>query len=553
MTLVIPNTFVPNTVADANAVNDNFAYVLQAIEDGATTPATLFNAATYGYSPTETGVNNVAFLQAAVNDAIASNGGQVFIPTGSYQHAGTVNIVGTSAPGGNFGGLIIQGSSAGVQIFQNSNTDTFDVSNAGQVGTNNGGIRFRDLQITYNHGLTSGIAINADNAGSVTTAFYCTFTNCPQTFVVGLTAKALFCGLAYCTIDQNVHDNSVQIFFGASQGFLLQNIIRQQSQGSGGGPTGCTGIVIQQCDEVYITNCHISDFDTGVSILQGTNNIYILGCAIQSWVNSIIVRPPTNIGTINDVWITNTYCARTNNSTAPASAGIIIDGNTGAVVTNVQGVYITGTQCVGFNDSGLQIGVASNVIVTGGMYASNGQNPSDVALGAGIVVHDAADSVSVTGADLIGTYVFTGGVQPYAAALSGGCSNIEFYNCDMLGNANVLPVYTGGTITHWFVLNCRGYNTFNYQVSTTAPTTGTQFDGTGHGTPITQWAVPYLGPILVTWVGATVTNLKTSHDRSALSATDSGPIQSGTISLRPPQSMQLNYSGSFTNFVILGQ
>jgi len=540
-----PN-FQADTEADASQVNANNAAITAALN----------SAAFQGYSTTinpqlsaddPTGAANVQALQAAITQGINTPGGALIqLPAGAFLFNNSLTISGST------GGLIIQGSSTGTKLYQTGAVDFFVVSNNGE-SNGSAGIRFRDIWFEYSGTPTTGNCINANNGGGDTTADSCYFNNCPTAFNAGSDGRALHCGLMYCTVVQAKVNNTVSVILSAAQNFVFQCIIRQQPI-AGGGPTGCTAIQINNAPIAYVSECHVSDYTVGIQVTQGCNFIYLHHNTVQSYQTGILIQPTTNVGVIYGVWISDSTVLATHTVQGAGSNGIIVDTN-GGTATNVQGIFLNNVLAMGWNDAGLKIIAASNVVVTGGMFASNGQSPSATANGAGIAVVGAADSIRVTGSDLIGTIGFITGVQqPYAAALSGGCTNVEFYVCNMTGNANSLPVYTNGTITHWYVNDCRGYNTFNFVIASSAPATTVQFDGTGFGSPLTPWSTPYLGPYLVCWTGATVSNVKISHDRSSLSATPIGALPTGAIHLRQAQSMELDYTGGpFTTFEILGQ
>lgn len=509
-------------------------------------------SATFGMSPLNSGTLNTAALQAAVNAALATSGGTIFIPAGIYQMAGTVHITGVGAPGGVFGGLLIQGSSGGTELCQNTPVDLFDVTNTGQVGPNNTGVRFRDLWLQYNTGVSSGIAINCTTGGASVTAEWCYFNNCPASLSAGVGGNALSCGLVGCTIQQGRNPNSVQVTFSAPQGFLIFCVIRQTPiSPPNNGPTGCTGVLLQGTEGTYIYGCHISDFTTGISVTGRCLATFINHNEIQSYTTSISVVTPDPTASIYSTHIDNNYIVAAGNSTGPGTNGVIIGSATQTLATNVQGVFLTANTIVGWSDAGVLINGGAQIKINGGMIAQNGQNPTAANLGAGVVCTSAlVNSVTVLGTALIGSFAFLGGgpVQPYAASLFGGCTEIEFNTCNMIGNGISLPVLVGGTPFHWYVINCRGYNKSNVLVANEAnvPVSGVEFDATTIG------PVPYLGPYIASWTGATVTHLKVSHDRSTLTEQDLGAQSSSNISLNPPQSMSLTYTGAFTTFKVLG-
>lgn len=457
---------------------------------------TVYNAVDYGLIA-GTGVSatqqakNVTALQNAINAAIGTStspqqGGTVVIPAGIYELSGTVTIPGSGVSAVS-GGLVIRGESTGTTLVQQgvavagvqTAVDIFDISNAGNPGQ--WGVRFRDLTLQYASGLTvptaGAVAINLLSGVADTTAEYCGFVNCPQAFAAGSSGSALHAGLVGCTVYQHEYSNSTQIILSGPECFVLYSELYQTPM-TDDGPTGCTGIAVGNgAVACRIFGCHISDFYTGVSIGGGSHAQFtrITDCEINAAV-AVNIVPPSDTGLIYGVYVAATSFAMLSGYTPTTpTSGVYIDTNGGAN-SNVEGIFLVDCLAYGYENAGVQINAGQDITISGGKYSSNGTAPGTAVSGAGIAITGTCDHVLITGADCSGVFDFVGGTQPYGVSVATGASNISVTNCDLTGNATgPLNVPTNGTDLR--VTDCPGYNDQGTVVSSTAPPSGTHFNG----------------------------------------------------------------------------
>ena len=249
----------------------------------------VYNGVDFGMNPGNS--DNSDALQAALDAAIVAGGGKVFIPSGIYKFKQTVS---RTALGNEDVGIIIEGT-AGTELVADFEATGGKLLSFENFGTRGNGIRIRNLRISYatsRHHQAAGPAIYVKDCENVSVdQVY--FADCPGAFVDD--GKALQCGLADCTIDYAIGANDqVMVVFTRAENYIHNCIIRQAPLGPQKIPTNCTGIEIRSASEPYITNTHISDFDTGVSLVgEGSNPIAghfsNLGC--QSNVSSVSVVP----------------------------------------------------------------------------------------------------------------------------------------------------------------------------------------------------------------------------------------------------------------------
>lgn len=578
MTDIIPNVFVPDTVADANAVNANFNYLLGLINSGTFLGYPQFlNLAGAPYNVTvnsqSAATANTAAINQAVQDAISAGGGTIYFPGGQVYVNGPIAI-----STGNSGAIIFQGASAGTIINQQAVSDMFDMTaSQGQ------GIIFNALTITYN-GSTS--FTNPPICFSMSHASYVAVNNCTiNDYPIGFITEGhcLQCG-AYNSVfaysppnpNSNTYYNNIavnasgytgngQVVFGGAQGYLINCIVRQQPIGSNG-PTGCAGVVLVKPNETKIVANHISDWDYGILVEQGTQFAYLDNNAVQSYTTSLTIAPATSAGSIYAVWVSNNQFQLTQHSNN-VSSGVIVSTtcplipynastNPLGANSNVEGINFVNNLIYNFGNAGIQIDGGSYINVHAGKCSQNATASNVTSLNANIALRGGT-AIRLVGVDMSGFFDFlsstpTAGyalaLNNYTAAYGGAAvSNLWVLGCNLEGPL-LGPLVLSSQGTHCFLVNCAGYNNLNTQVASLAnvPANNTQFDATTIG------STPYLGPVLVCVNGGTVTNFNLSIDRSSLTQVATG-LTSGAIPLACRQSMSISYSVAPTSFVVLGQ
>jgi hypothetical protein len=241
--------------------------------------------------------------------------------------------------------------------------------------------------------------------------------------------------------------------------------------GAPAGPGGCTGIAVGYgATDCRIYGCHISDFYTGVSIGgDHADDTWITNCKIDAAVALSIVVPSGG-GKIYGVYASECTLAMLENYIAsPATSGVLISQGTGSVAS----IVITGCIVYGFYNAGIEIDSGQNVVVVGGQYSSNGQNPSQSYLGAGIAVAG-GQQVTISGADCSGINQFwqtkiSGAVkQPYGIAVSGVASDVTITGCQLPYNktSGLLVAQVGDAPPDYvYIRDCNAAHYSSYSVA----------------------------------------------------------------------------------------
>ncbi len=271
-----------------------------------TTNITIFYAADYGLSTSDmVGTPNTAALQAAVNAAAAAGGGVVYISDGVYLLNGQVNVptVWPPAMGSKGVGFVISGADAGTELAQQDpSVPIFSiVPTYGDNGQS--GVLIQRLRLKYasvDVSVTPQVYAVHSEAASVVCRD-CYFGDCPAMYMGGLQNGLTCCTIDYDVDQSDITENATMVFMTGSQDFVDQTTIRQKTQHKGG-PTGCVGIEIGTVSTCFVSNDHISDFDTGIYIHGGTTPNLIHGffsnISCQSWSHSVLIQPNVSGGTV---------------------------------------------------------------------------------------------------------------------------------------------------------------------------------------------------------------------------------------------------------------
>jgi hypothetical protein len=358
-------------------------------------------------------------------------------------------------------------------IQQNVGADTFSFTGY----TSGRGIRFKDLRITYITPVIAppqnGAAISTNDCQNVTCERVY-FNNCPQ--AVYFDNRSQECGLLNCTIyyDNQPIPGAVMVYLGGSYNFIDDCLLSQASQSSpGGGPLNCTGIVVQPDGGLScITNTHISDFTTGILVQGNTNSnltrLFASNVVCESWMNAVIIQPPSNTGRIYDVFFGDCLFEQAQGSTELGAVGVYIDTNGGAN-GHVANIFLNNCLCYGWTGPAVQINAGQDIVITGGRYGSSATGEGSADSG-GIAITGTPADVTITGADLT-PQVPTFSVQPHAISITAEVQGLYVRGCDLSGYASNSPLFTSGAGTQIEITNCAGYNDQGTILQETVPPT----------------------------------------------------------------------------------
>ncbi len=457
----------------------------------------VYNAVDYGMTTSDmSGATNTPALNAAIAALLEVGGGTLFIPAGTYYLNAPIVITPTSGPPA--AAAIIAGVSGQTMLVQNSATDIFDLTDMQDEG-----VRFRDLYLSYASPVTpssSMVAVNAVSCSAVTCERVY-FNNCPTAFQTDLRCE--FCGLIDCWIVYglkntagNYVNNQTMVSLSGAEDFVAQCVLHQPPPSStpNSYPTGCTGIVVaSNTSSRFISNTHISDFAVGIQVSGGSNiaDTSFNAVRINAYQNAVIIKPASEGDTIYTLHFSNCTFANVLNANTlgfPATSGVLITTNGGSNEA-VSGVYFSNCTAYGWTNAGIEIDSGDNVVIVGGQYSSNGQNPSATYLGAGIAVASSAngaDEVTISGVDCSGVNEFwqtsaagTPVTQPYGVAIAGLVSDVNITGCHLPYNATgavlVAPI-SSAVPTNVFIRDCnaRAYSSYSAAMNVASAATNVQ-------------------------------------------------------------------------------
>lgn len=496
----------------------------------------IYNAVDYGLTTSDTtGAINTPALQNAVTEAIKGGGGIVLIPSGTYTLNGTISFTNS---GGNDVGLVIIGMGGSAELLQTASGQTFSFT-----GFNSGrGIRFKDLRITYSASGTSfltGTAVLITSCQNVSCERVF-FRNCPQAFADD--SGSLQSGLINCTIEYDAGNSGVMVSFTGAEDYVQGCVVRQQPLNMGG-PTGCTGLQIKSASAPYISNTHISDFDTGVLITGATGNKPIHGhfsnVLSQSNVNAVLITPPGGNSVYQIVFEGCIF--RLTDDSSSGTPGVLIKAGSGSN-SDISGIYFN--SCLWYNwfGPGIEINACQDIVLTGGRVGSCALESGIVA--GGIAITAAASDVIIDGVDCSGTVPHGRGTQPYGISVTAVVAGVYVRGCDLTGNGTA-PIYVGSVQSKLEVTGCAGYNdqgTILSNPSTSPPpTSGANFSN------YSSWpnaANGYFGPIAFYVWGGTISHVHIDTVVTNLAA--------GGYTLSPGEIAAVEWSGS-TKFLAVGK
>lgn len=502
----------------------------------------VYNAVNYGLNVNDTaGTDNQMALQSALT-AIFDSGmpGTLVLPPGMYYINGTVGL----AVSGNDPGIIIAGSGGGTTLVQLAIGPTFNFTGC----SSGNGIRIRDLIIAYStkEGNLSipGPALYTTSSQNITCSRVF-FSNC---IAADFDDMSLQCGLLECTVDYEIGvDSQVMITLSGSENYVDNCTIRQKPLDKPNAPLSCTAIAVQpQGGGVYITNCHISDFDTGIVLTGASVNLlhgFLSNLHVESNVTAVLLQPSDSSAKVYQVFFDDCVFARTPTSTS-VSAGVKVDPVTNG--GSISDIFFNNCMCHDWAGPGLEITGGQDIVITGGRFGQNATDSSMATSGA-IAVTGAAVRVIIVGADCSGEIPSyqsqppAENPQPYSISVTGEVTGMLVSACNLTNNG-IGPIYAPNNGTDLWVSNCRGYNDQVKQLATSAPASGVRFNGTSYG---------YYGPSTF-YISGGPTAIKVANSPSASAPSITTGLMAGAFRLDLGEWAELDYPGGIPSFVLVG-
>ncbi|MGA8475075.1 MAG: hypothetical protein WB681_08415 [Candidatus Cybelea sp.] len=486
---------------------------------------TIYNGVDFGMIPTSVNptFDNGPALQSVIS-AIVKTGGRIQIPSGKYNFNTGISH---SALNVEDVGIIIEGLGGGAEL-QASSTFTGSLITFSNFSTTGNGIRFRNLRISY---------LNDTATGPAVSLFVCQNVSFDQVFFDGCPGALVDdnrsgqCGMTDCTIQYNINNNDqIMVTINGAQDYIHNCVIRQQTLNKGG-PTGCTAILIGPASEPYVTNTHISDFDTGIKIVGGSNLVRarISNVECDSNVTSVMIVPAAN-STVQQVFFDN--CIFKLSADSPSvSPGVSINANgNNALVTDIH-----------FNHCMFHAWLGAGILIEGGQdIVIDGCRVGSCALelslqhGGGISITGTAANVMINASDCSGSVIGDSGQQPYAISVTAAVEGLYVRGCILTGNATA-PLFVSASGAQMEITDCAGYNDERSTLTTTAPGSNVVFSATTYG---------YYGPVAFYVSGGVGTSVKIDNNATGLTA--------GGFTLGPGENAAISYTTA-PSFVMVGK
>jgi hypothetical protein len=380
-----------------------------------------YNAVLYGLAPSGSAADNTAALQAAFTAALSAGGGKVFVPYtgGGYPLSGTVD------PGAAPCGLI---AVDGVLFSKQDGGTLFQLTSVGP----NFGTVFEGFKVVF-----------ANAAGTVLNTASCQNIRmrrvyCGNGALLYADSGSLDVGCDECVAENDTqHSIAIVSLFG-SQCYSRGGVYRQKPIASGGGRNNI-GILIGSVSTAYLRDNHLSDFDSGLVVQDGAQDLFGNGLRIDAYTNAVIIEPQAG-GTIHRLRLTD-LIGRLTNLSSEVTPGCIVNPNGGSI----DDVEFKGSGFSGFGTYGTEIDGGVNVKFVGGNSRGNGTAAIAVLGG----------SAKVIGHDCLGALEGASATQDYGLKVE-GTANLFALGCDLSGNTTS-PVLNGssGTVT---IVNCPPYD-----------------------------------------------------------------------------------------------
>lgn len=308
--------------------------------------------------------------------------------------------------------------------------DMFAISTGG--GPNSGGVTFEDLTLEYQNipmessppPLWAAIHTLSMGGSQNIRAVRCVFQDCP----IGVWAQdGLQISILECLITYS-KNTGIGIYLGSTiSGDAAKEVFITDCLFAGGaGPAGLTGMLIQGCDEVFVSDCHINGFTDGIAIKPGPTghnaiHLHFSGCTVNTSVDVFgnlghccIIQPQPLSGGVGNTQVAQvvfTSCffepgLDLEVSSTGGGPGVWVDATYGAV-DNVRFVSChslrwpgQGLKITGATGNHLQ---PTNIEVLGGMYSGNNFEDFDAPQSCGILV-SVANGIRISGVSCLGVY-----------------------------------------------------------------------------------------------------------------------------------------------------
>ncbi|MGA7284911.1 MAG: hypothetical protein WBW87_10260 [Candidatus Cybelea sp.] len=283
------------------------------------------------------------------------------------------------------------------------------------------------------------------------------------------------------------------VVFTGAENYIHNCIIRQAPLGPQKIPTNCTGIEIRSASEPYVTNTHISDFDTGISLVgEGSNPIAghfsNLGC--QSNVTSVSVVPAASGGKIRQLFFDNCVFALTRDSHA-VSPGVKID-TSGGPNSDVSDIHFSNCIWYDWRGPAIAINAGQDIIINGCRIGSCALGSTDTG---GLAITGTAANITVCATDCSGTVPGGKGQQPYAISVTAAVAGLYVRSSNLSGNAVGALYVNAASGTQIVITDCPGYNDRNTRLN----------GGLAPTAPLSaaECSSPYFGPSLMSFAHST--------------------------------------------------
>ncbi len=454
----------------------------------------------------------------------------------------SVRIVGTAQDTGSATPLLLVTSTVAGSPY---NGDLFSVYTSVSAEDDIGGTTFENLNITYFPGASvpsggTAAAIHVVNGQNVRID-NTVILNAPQGVFFDDTLQ---CSLFRCTI-YNAATPGTALTLGSGVSNVAKETYVAGCTFLNYEPGDEQGIAVQinSVDQLRMQNVRLQGYQQGIVITPGASaggdayNLHFgnVSCYTTSTTDlagaALLIQPYSPQG-VARVTFDNCEFSQGQGKTGTTyiGPGVLIDPVTGGGV--IDQIRFVETHSFLWPGAGMQITGGSNIQALGGYYSCNGSaSEFGEVTSAGIVITGATTGVRITGAAcnnsvyILGENQFISGsgpapaTQEYGIYVSGSASGtpgaIRVADCDLTGNLNNGLVVTGavGTPANVFVhhcdltgytgssqapvsvttpvsnlqiTDCPGYNDQATIVSTTAPLSGTAFNGSSFG---------YYGPV----------------------------------------------------------
>ncbi len=146
----------------------------------------------------------------------------------------------------------------------------------------------------------------------------------------------------------------------------------------------------------YVTNTHVNGYATGIEILTGAQANFFSNVRVDAWYQAVTFNLEGGGEQAYGVFFSNCTFGIVNGAIALGNqtSGVLI--TTPGEASQLASIVFDNCTSYGWANAGIEIDAGQNIVITGGQYSSNGQNPTSPSLGAGIAITDALAPVSAS-------------------------------------------------------------------------------------------------------------------------------------------------------------